>query len=453
MSLARLAASRKARHGTPSRRDHAIVIGAGFAGLLATRVLADHFAQVTLLERDTITDEATFRRGTPQSYHAHYLLERGALTLEELCPGVREEMAANGVPMVDFGEAMRFLLPSGWTPQTTTGISVQSLSRPFLEQQVRRRVLKLPNVELISDFTVDALVVAEGSESAVRGVRGRHEGTPRDFTGDLVVIATGRGPQLPKWLADAGIPSPAERRVAAEVAYTTRLYDGHPDEGFTARAVLAYAPDRRRAGGVVTVEHGRCLVTLCGADGEKCDISDTGFEAFAESLPDSCAADYLKTHTPLNRAHRFVDHGNRWRLLHRDHAWPTGLVALGDCLCLFNPIYGQGLTVAALQAQALGVSLGRGESARQFQSRAARIIRIPWLMATSSDLAWESNGMRLVARMAHWYLGRLLQLIPTDPDLYRRFARVQHMRDAPTALMAPAVLRRAFLARQPNTRK
>ncbi|MDF2273462.1 monooxygenase [Streptomyces coacervatus] len=420
------------------------MIGAGFAGLLAARALADHFGQVTLLERDTITDDAAFRRGTPQSHHAHYLLERGALTLEALLPGLRGDLTTAGVPVQDFGEAMRFFLPSGWTPLTTTGIGVQSLSRPFLEQQIRRRVLALPNVTLTDGFRVDGLVSHGPEPTSIRGVRGHLDGTRKEIGADLVVVAAGRGPQLSTWLTTAGFSPPRERSVDAQVAYTTRLFEGHPEDGWTARGVLAYAPHAHRACGIVAVEHGRCLVTLAGAAGEKCPVDDTGFQSFAESLPDTFAADYLKTHRPLTSARRFVDHGNRWRLLHRERTWPSGLVAVGDALCLFNPIYGQGLTVAALQAQALAAWLERHESTRQFQRRAARIIRIPWLMATSSDLAWTTKRTQVLPRAAHWYLGRLINRIPHDLDLYRRFARVQHMRTSPMALLAPTVLAKAL---------
>lgn len=430
-----------------SRRDHAVVVGAGFAGLLAARVLADHFDRVTLLDRDTITDEASFRRGTPQSHHAHYLLEQGALVLEALLPGLSGDLAEAGVPVHDFGEAMRFLLPSGWTPLTPTGISVQSFSRPFLEQQIRRRVLALSNVTLTSGFQMEGLTRAVGAPAAVCGVYGHLGDVQREINADLVVAAAGRGPQLTKWLAAAGFPPPKERSVNAQAAYTTRLCEGHPEDGWTARAVLAYAPNRRRAGGVLAVEHGRCLVTLLGADGEKCPVDDAGFQAFAESLPDEFIATYLRTHRPLTPAHRFVDHGNRWRLLHRHRTWPSGLIAIGDALCLFNPIYGQGLTVAALQAQALAPWLERDESTRRFQRRAAQVIRIPWLMATSSDLAWAHKRTQLLPRAAHWYLGRLINRIPDDPDLYRRFVQVQHMRCSPTALLAPTVLAKALWPR------
>jgi 2-polyprenyl-6-methoxyphenol hydroxylase-like FAD-dependent oxidoreductase len=422
-----------------SDRDHALVIGASIAGLLAAKVLAEHFGRVTLLDRDVISTDTTLRRGAPQGHHPHYLLERGALAMEELFPGLRAQMSSEGVPIQDFGEAMHILLPYGWAPVATTGVNVQSFSRPFLERHLRERVLKLGNVELIGDFCVDGLTTT-GTPPAVIGVNGRQNGTAQVITADLIVDASGRNSKLPDWLASIGLSRPAERTVEAEVSYTTRPYEGQLDNGFTCAASLVYAPDRRQAWGVVGIEHGRSLVTLCGAAGETCPTTEQGFAAFADQLPIRSVPEYVTTHAPCGPFHRFIDRGNRWRLLHRQRDWPAGLIALGDTVCVFNPIYGQGLTVAALHALALRTSLKCRETTRKFQRRAAKIIRTPWLMATSADLAWKRDGIPLLARAAHWYLGKVLMRIPNDPDLYRHFVRVQHMRAAPTALLGPGIL-------------
>ncbi|MFI9586169.1 FAD-dependent oxidoreductase [Streptomyces sp. NPDC052236] len=425
------------------RRSHALVAGAGYSGLLAARVLADHYDKVTLLDRDDIGDLDTPRKGAPQGYHPHYLLERGALVLEELFPGLRADMEAEGVATVDFGEQMRFRLPSGWTPLTPTGIHVQSMSRPYLEQQLRRRVTKHPNVIVRYGFTVDGLQCG-GVPRRVRGVYGRHHAKDEQITADLVCVATGRDHQFSQWIDRIGITGVKELAVTADVAYTTRNYSGRPSTTLSVEGILLYAPTQSRGGGTVLLEKGRSMTILFGAAGNLPPTDDDGFLACTKDLGLPHITEFVANATPAIPTRRFIDKGNRWRLVHKARDWPDGLIALGDALCLFNPIYAQGLTVAALQAQALAASLAKDETGRQYQRRCAAIIRLPWLMSTSSDLAWHTEGLRLVPRASHWYLGRVINLFPRHHDIYRTFALVQHMRRSPAALMSPRIALKAL---------
>ncbi|MGF1426140.1 FAD-dependent oxidoreductase [Kitasatospora sp. LaBMicrA B282] len=427
-------------------RERALVVGAGYAGLLAAHVLATRFREVVLLDRDEIPDSDQPRKGVPQGHHPHYLLERGANTLESLLPGLQQAVTADGVAQRDFGTAAQFLLPSGWTPRVRTGIRIQSMTRPYLEQQIRRRVLAHPNVTLRCDVPVDGLL-ATRDPHRVHGVQAGGE----RVTADLVVAATGRSSSLTSWLARSGCGPVPERTVSAEVTYTSRTYASAPPGLEACLAVLVYAPDQPRGGGVLAVEKGRSTLALFGYGANHPPLDDEGFLAFAKTLPDPFLAEFLATAPPTVNAHRFIDRGNHWRLLHQARAWPDGLAVLGDAHCRFNPIYAQGLTVAALQAQALGRSLDRGEDARAFHRRCARIIRVPWLMSSSSDLAWTPRQAPWGARAAHWYSGRLVDRVPTDPGLYRVFAGVQHMRRSPAALVSPPVVIKALRRRKEST--
>ncbi|MFJ9518130.1 NAD(P)/FAD-dependent oxidoreductase [Kitasatospora sp. NPDC101801] len=422
-----------------SARARALVVGAGYAGLLAAHVLATRFREVVLLDRDEITDSDQPRKGVPQGHHPHYLLERGARTLESLLPGLQRNVTADGVVLRDFGTGTRFRLPSGWTPQVRTGIQVQSMTRPYLEQQIRRRVLAHPNVILRSGVPVDGLLTVGGGRR-VTGVSAGAE----IITADLVVAATGRSNALTAWLAQAGCEPVPERIVPAEVTYTTRTYPTAAPGLNACHAVLLYAPGQPRGGGVMAVEKGRSTLALFGYGANRPPLDDQGFRAFAESLPEPFLAAFLATAPQHTHEHRFIDRGNHWRQLHRARAWPEQLAVVGDAQCRFNPIYAQGLTVATLQAQALGRSLDQGEDVRAFHRRCARIIRVPWLMSSSSDLAWTPRQAPWAARAAHWYSGRLVDRVPTDPSLYQVFAGVQHMRRSPAALASPAVVLKAL---------
>ncbi|GAA2043971.1 hypothetical protein GCM10009839_54240 [Catenulispora yoronensis] len=430
-------------------RDHAIVVGSGHAGLLAARVLSEHFNTVTVVERDRVDPDTTFRAGVPQGYHPHFLLAKGAQIIGELFPGLLEEIADAGSPFYDYGENIRLKFPAGWTPKTTTGIQIQGFSRPFLEQRIRRRLLELPNVTLADGFTVDRPLF-DGSSGAVTGVIGRDaDGEEECLYADAVVVATGRGSRLDHWLRGADLPMPTVKSIDVKVSYTSRIYQAPPDDGWKVTFAYVYAPDVRRGGGVLELESGTAMALAMGIGEEGCPPDEAEFARFAKSLPFSGMANYIDGHEPLSELHRFVDHGDWWLQVHRMRRWPEGLLVAGDALCRFNPIYAQGLTVAALHAKALAATLDNGGDAREYHRRAAKVTLTPWLMASSSDLLWDSGrSPGILARLSHWHLDRVITRIPGDPDLFNRFAHVQHMLSGAGTLATPGVLWR--LAARPR---
>jgi 2-polyprenyl-6-methoxyphenol hydroxylase-like FAD-dependent oxidoreductase len=195
------------------------------------------------------------------------------------------------------------------------------------------------------------------------------------------------------------------------------------------------------------VDKGRCYVLLIGAAGDHAPSDDEGFAAFAGSLRNPDIAECVAKATPLSRAYRFTNTRNRWTNFHTMSQWPERLVAIGDSVCTFNPVYGQGLTVAALEAVELGRLLDGHRGApeptgigRTFQRRVARLLRNPWNMTTSTDLGWHEGKAPLGARIAKWFMTAIFESLPTNPDLYRRLVRVTHMVDPPSVMMRPGVV-------------
>ncbi len=435
----------------PSARwSHALVIGGGFAGLLAARVLSDHFERVTIVERDEIGPAAEYRSGVPQAHHPHAVLARCTQVVDELFPGFLSELAAEGAVSADSGIAMRVLLPSGWAPRQPVGVAPQHVTRITLEAVLRRRVLALPQITVLGGVQVEGLT-ADPANARITGVRGRMRGdqTELELSADLVVDASGRTSRLPDWLATLGFHRPTESLVESGLGYTSRLYE--VPEDWPADVLTSYeithAPHTRRGGAVVVVDKGRCYVLLIGAAGDHAPTDDKGFAAFAQSLRNPDLAEVVAKGTPLSRTYRFTNTLNRWTKFHTLSRWPDRLVAIGDSVCTFNPVYGQGLTVAALEAVELGRLLRkRGAAAepngvaRTFQRRIARLLRNPWNMTTSTDLGWRAEKAPLSARIAKWFMTAMLDSIPTNFDLYRRFVRVQHMVDPPSVIMRPDVV-------------
>ncbi|CCK25820.1 hypothetical protein BN159_1441 [Streptomyces davaonensis JCM 4913] len=427
----------------PSR---ALVVGGGYAGLVTARVLADRFDQVTVVEQDDITARPApaHRRGTPQSHHPHGMLARGARTLEELFPGLRDELDKEGAPHIDFG-CLPMLYPTGWSPSVPTDLATQTYSRPLLEAALRRRVLALETVTVLDRTRVDGLV-RDGRSGRVTGVRTDGHGV---HTADLVVIAAGRHGRALTWLTEIGVPRPAVLAVDGRLSYASRPYRrdpvDRPDLRTSIQATLA--PGTRRGGVVVAIEDDRWLVCLFGADGERAPKDPEGFADYAASLANPYIRTAVRDCEPLGAVHRYGGLGGEWYRYDRVRPWPGGVVVLGDALCGLNPLYGHGMTVAAVQARLLGRTLddhGPDRGCAVFQRCAARALLVPWYLSTSLDQGWRTDRVPVTAALARRYLDRVLRRIPSDPELYRRFLRVQHMVAAPLTLLTPSARLRSM---------
>ncbi|MFI9406908.1 FAD-dependent oxidoreductase [Nocardia sp. NPDC052316] len=412
---------------------HAVVVGGGYAGLVAARVLADHCQRVTIVERDAITDAPAYRRGTPQCRHPHGLLARGAQILEQLFPGLREELASRGAPISDFGRLpLRF--PTGWSPSVQTGLAVQTFSRTLLESSIRKRVLARPNVTMRDRTPTTGLV------RAATRISGVELDGDRQISADLVVIATGRHSQLPTWLVDAGLSTPRTLQVDGRLSYTSRLYHRSTGVRWHMSIQSTFAPTTRRGGVVNALEDNSWIVCLFGADGEMAPTEPDGFTAYAESLANPYITEVVRDAAPASAIYRYAGLGGHWHRYDRLHDWPDGLAVLGDALCSLNPVYGHGMTIAAEQALLLGRSLhqfGNGAGCHRFQRRTRRTILIPWILSTSLDQGWDPRRAPLTATLANKYMLNLLERIPENPDLYRKFLNVQHMMSSPLVLLQP----------------
>ncbi|MGA4837676.1 FAD-dependent oxidoreductase [Streptomyces sp. G45] len=378
---------------------HAVVVGGGFAGLVAARVLSDRFDAVTIVERDDTGRGRAFRRGTPQSPHPHGFLTRGADILEGLFVGLRSELAARGAPLSDFGDLLMFFLPQGsWSPRDRTGLPFQTFSRSLLESCVRDRVLALPNVKQLD---------GTGAAGLHTDTAGRVAGVCTDdgavHGADLTVVATGRHSALPTWLTAAGLPAPAVRTMDARLSYASRLYERAADAPLDWQASLQapVAPAHDRGGVAVAIEDSQWLVCLFGANGTMAPADHDGFTAYACSLANPHIGEVARGAAPKGPVRRYGGLGGQWHRYDRIRPWPTGLAVLGDAVCSLNPLYGQGMTVAALQAVLLGEELDRRplpSACARFQRRSARALRVPWATTTGLDQGWLGNGRRCAPR-------------------------------------------------------
>lgn len=436
------------------REGHAVVLGASMAGLLAARVLAETCPDVTVLDRDELDCGVVARRGAPQGRHVHALLARGQRVLEELFAGLTEELVALGAPVGDMLGDARLLFGGHRLARARTGLNVLSVSRPLLEDRVRARIRALGNVRFAPPCDVVGLRLTDDGHRRVSGVHvlRRADASAREtIAADLVVDATGRGSRTPKWLESLGFERPEEDRVRVDVGYATRRYR-LPDDGLgeDIGCVQGPTPDRPRGGALARIEGDAWILTLFGMLGDHPPKDPAGFATFARSLQFGDLHDAIAAAEPLDDPVGFRFPANVRRRYERLRRFPEGLLVFGDAHCSFNPIYGQGMTVAGMQALALRDHLrsGAGASTRGVLRALARVIDVPWELAIGADLSLPGvDGPRPLRRRAiNRYVTRLQAAAASDPELSRAFVRVTGLVDRPQTLLHPGIALRVLRA-------
>jgi 2-polyprenyl-6-methoxyphenol hydroxylase-like FAD-dependent oxidoreductase len=423
---------------------HAVILGGGFAGMLAAHVLAEHVEQVTIIERDELPQSPRHRKGVPQGRHIHIFVQGGYSALEELLPGITDELLTHGARHLNHPDSMLYGYHGGWRERRLPSMAgVITSSRALIDWVVRARVLAHPRITVAPVATAVGLL---GDKHRVTGVRLRERGgaETRRLPADLVVDATGRSSKTHDWLVEMGLSTPHTERIDAGTRYTTRLYQLPPGTPQTFPLLALQADSRLRPAvvGILTpIEDGQSIVTLVGPEHDAPPTGAEGIEPFLRSLGDPILADLVATATPLGPVHGFAATANRRHYYERARHWPEGLVALGDAYATFNPVYGHGLAVAARTALALRTRWRRHHpllpgSARRAQRVVARATAQAWRMATSQDLRLAhttTTGTRpgRLTRLNHAYADRLSAVAPGRPDLLRTQVQILTLTASP----------------------
>ncbi|HEY9693788.1 MAG TPA: FAD-dependent monooxygenase [Oculatellaceae cyanobacterium] len=437
--------------------NHALVIGGSIAGLLAARVLVDYFDQVTIVERDRLPAQPIPRPGVPQSYQLHVLLSKGNQILEKLFPGFSQDLANAEAQKIDWAADFRWLTPGGWSPRFVSEITTHACTRNLLEFRLRERLLDDGRVKFCQGSQVTGLL-ANSDHTVITGVRLRDDNAQQvDVLAQLIVDASGRNSKSLKWLQQLGYQPPQKTVVNAFLGYATRWYQNlSTDLDYKVLYVMPKAPDYPRGGVIYPAEGDRWLVSLIGVGRDYPPTDEAGFREFARSLRTSEVYEAIKSAQPLSPIYSYQRTENCWHHYERMSRRPENFIALGDAVCAFNPVYGQGMTVAALSALTLDECLQQhpiGSSkdltglAQRFQTKLAKVNSVPWLMATNDDFRWsttEGGKPNLMTRLLHSYLDKVLLTFSSSPELYKVFIEVVHMLKTPNAFFHPRFFSSVF---------
>ncbi len=436
------------------RAERAVVLGASMAGLLAARVLADFYEAVIVIERDTLPDHPETRRGVPQANHVHVLSARAAQVLEELLPGLLNDLVRAGVGVWDDGDLSKMSFTLGEQRLPTQGVlsdfgAWYFPSRSLLEWNVQQRIKAISNVIILDGRDFVGLTTS-ASNDRITGVRVTGDDADEIvLTAELVVDAAGRGSRTPMFLEDLGYGRPAVDEVTVRVQYASqrlRLPPGTLDE-----YTISVFPTAARPVYWVLMrqEHDTWLFTLGTFGGHEVPVEPADRLAFGSGIAPGHAIRAITLAEPLGEVARFHTPSNRWWRYDGMRKLPKGLVVCGDALCSFNPIYGQGMTVAALEALVLRdcMKAGVDDLPRRYFRAAAKVIRRAWRTAVSLDLSMpDTTGRQSISmRIGGAYFELVKSVAATDIRVTERFLRMIAMLDDPSQLMRPAFLLRVVM--------
>jgi pimeloyl-ACP methyl ester carboxylesterase/2-polyprenyl-6-methoxyphenol hydroxylase-like FAD-dependent oxidoreductase len=442
--------------------EEAVVIGGSMAGLLAARVLADRFDRVTVVDRDRFPDGPEFRKGVPQSRHVHVLLASGLEIVEQLFPGVEAEWVAAGAVPIEWPRDVLLLTSRGWCNRFPTGIKILCASREFLEWGVRRRLATFGNARFLEGRDVTGLLAGadrrrvEGLRIRARSSGGGEVEAVEALRAGLVVDASGRNSRAPEWLAELGYSPPAEVKITPSLGYASCYYaiPAGFDADWRVLFLQGEPPALARGGALFPVEGNRWIVTLAGAGPNYPPTDEEGFLAFARSLRSPLMYEAVRRAERLTPIHAYRQTENRRRFYEKLPRLPGRFLVIGDAVCAFNPIYGQGMTVAAQSALVLDRLLSEpasgelGDLPTRFERKVARVNAAAWLIATGEDLRWpmtEGGERNLQTRLTHRYLDRVIGAANRDQTVNLAFHKVLQLVAPPTTLFRPGILLRALL--------
>jgi 2-polyprenyl-6-methoxyphenol hydroxylase-like FAD-dependent oxidoreductase len=431
------------------RNGHAVVLGGGFAGLVAAGVLIEFYERVTVVDRDPAPAPGEYRRGVPQGKHAHNLLPGGARAVEEIFAGIQGEMGADGAVLADMLLGYRFYFAGKALPQVPIGARAVHATRPFYEHHLRRRLLDRAGVRLLLGADVVGLVADEGRTriTGVRIMRKEPSSSEETITADLVVDAMGRSGRTPVWLDQLGYQRPEEDSVDVDVSYATRIIRLTPD-GANQAGQLIGGEIKPIPRGILllAVEDGQHMLTVTGIGPDNRPPTDEpGFTDFLVTAAPPDVVESVLAAESVGEIASYRFPAATWRHYERLRRFPEGLLVTGDALCTLNPLHAQGLTVAALEAAALRQCLttGRHDLSRRFFQATTRIVAGPWQMAASADPSRTSPS--IAERLQAKVMNRVTTVATRDGIVAAQLARVMTLLDPPSSLMRPRVLWRVLV--------
>jgi len=436
------------QHNSKHVGNRLLILGSGIGGCFAAAALSAYFDETLIIEKDKIPDSPEQRPGVPQGFHIHGLLRRPLDIAARLLPGFEQDLLAAGALGLKAGIEGRFHDNGQWHPKRDLGIINTAQSRPLIEHVLRKRVLALPNVKLRDSLTlIDYLI----EKNTLVGVQVRNaNGADEKIQADLVIDATGRSGPILNILRGHGYDAPETTELGVDIGYTSAFFtrtapaDEEPIGGYIIRS----NPPNTRSGVLFPVEGDRWVVSLSGRFKDFPPHDDAGFMAFAETLEDPILYKALQREERISPFSRFMIPRTHWRHYERLIRFPDRLIPIGDTVTCLNPVYGQGMAVAAMHAEVLGDLLKtRADSTTALSGfageaipRIARASEWAWNLSEPVDLVYEQTvGTRPQGFEERIAFAKLVRSsLPTQPEMQWALNQVMNLLAPPSLLLETA---------------
>lgn len=435
------------------RAKHAIVIGGGIAGLLATRVLSMHGMRVTILERDRLVPDGVLRPGVPQSPHPHALLARTYRSLVRFVPDLAQALTNFGATEVDWCADLLCITRYGVTPRFHSTIRSQICSRSLMELCLRKCVMASCNggIEIIDECKVEELLIDYNCQRIVGVAASGPSHRIRRFYSDIVVVACGNATVFLKCFDQLGYELPVKTTVDTKLAYASCLYRHSELQRLRHRSkviyVLSNPPATLRTGILSPTEDPTIWNVILGGH---VDDPPPGcheeFVSYANGLQHSAVHEFLAAAEPVSSVHS-GQFGDAWRLrLDRCKRFPAGVIFLGDSVCRLNPLSTKGIGCAAIAAEVLYDSVRHSASrtfdvafCRRFHRRLTSALAVPWYLSGMETRLWLGQGAGLSAseRCLRWCEAAVFESTIRDCATYEKYLEVFHLLRHPAQLLGP----------------
>ncbi|PEL24162.1 glutamate synthase [Bacillus toyonensis] len=437
--------------------NKAIVIGGSMAGKFAAKALSTSFKEVIILEVGDKWDGKASRKRVPQSDHPHVLLKGGEKAIEELFPTITNELIKAGSIINNFTRDLKWHQFGLWKQPFIGEVHMIQQSRPLLEWHIQKRIDQISNITITYKTLVNGLLV-DGKLNKVCGVKVKYleTGMQEEVHADIVIDASGFGSKSMEWLREYEIEV-QEEKVRIDLFYATKMFQLKENEELDCCNMLMSPSFPENPYGVLiqTIEDNRYFVTFSGYANEKAPQTGDEFYDFAENLSISNVTDFLNKAEGITDIKTYKIPYQVRRRFDLVNNVPEGLLVVGDAQCRFDPVFGQGVSVAAMEAHQLQLLLQSRKQldktfTQQFYKKTADIIEIPWDMTTTEISRHPQLKRELTTKQKFqlWYTKQIYRLSASDSDVYIRLVRVMNLIRSPFHLFHPKVLLAVLLNRK-----